>query len=100
MGITRLCLDTSAYSALKRRDDEVCEYIECADRILVPTIVLGELRAGFAAGGRQKRNLLELSEFLSLPGCEIVMIDEAVSRRYADLFTVLRRTIYGLPRRL
>ena len=97
MEMTDLCLDTSAYCALKRGDDEVYIYLERADRILVPTIVLGELRAGFAGGGRRTQNLLELSEFLSLPGCEIAMIDEAVSRRYADIVTALRSNGTPIP---
>lgn len=43
--MTAVCLDTSAYSAFKRGDDDVRSYLERADRILVPTVVLGELSA-------------------------------------------------------
>ena len=82
--MTAVCLDTSAYSAFKRGDAEVRSYLERADRILVPTVVLGELRAGFASGSRQAQNLRDLSQFLAIPGCEIAVIDEGVSRRYAD----------------
>ena len=93
--MTAICLDTSAYSAFKRGDDEVRSYLERADRILVPTVVLGELRAGFASGSCQAQNLLDLSQFLAIPGCEIAVIDEGVSKRYADVVTVLRT--HGTP---
>lgn len=95
--MTALCLDTSAYSALKRGDREVHACLERADRILVPTIVLGELRAGFAAGGRRAQNLAELAEFLAVPGCEVAVIDDAVSQRYADIVTVLRNAGTPIP---
>ncbi len=46
--MTRLVLDTSAYSHFKRGDPEAVDALAHASWVGVPVIVLGELRAGFA----------------------------------------------------
>lgn len=43
-----LCIDTNAYAAFKRGHRQIVGLLEAADELLVPTIVLGELYAGFA----------------------------------------------------
>ena len=47
--MTRIMLDTNAYSAFKRGDEKTIRLLSRADQILVPTPVLGELRSGFRA---------------------------------------------------
>ena len=49
----------------------------------MPTVVLGELYAGFTRGTRERENNLDLEQFLSLPGVEICPVTEQVARRYA-----------------
>jgi predicted nucleic acid-binding protein len=48
----RLCLDTNAYSALMRNRSGIQHCLEEAELIHIPTIVLGELHAGFNLGSR------------------------------------------------
>ena len=45
--MTRLCLDTSAYSNFSRGEPRVVAHLDAAHWIDVPSIVLGELWAGF-----------------------------------------------------
>lgn len=48
----RLALDTHRYTDLCRGKSEVVEIVEGVDEVLLPFIVLGELRAGFAVGSQ------------------------------------------------
>ncbi len=57
MGITKICVDTNAYTALKRGEDFVIELLENADEVYLPSIVLGELFAGFYIESRVDQNI-------------------------------------------
>jgi len=93
--MSRLCLDTSAYSHFKRGDQRVIEILDAAEWIGIPTIVLGELRVGFLLGARPEKNEAELREFLAVPVVEIVAVDSEASRHYAEIVVDLRRA--GTP---
>jgi len=54
VGISTLMLDTSAYAAFKRGQQEAIDALRQASSIVVPSIVLGELLAGFEVGGRRQ----------------------------------------------
>ena len=60
-------LDTSAYSAFNRGDKRLRKWFTSDNDIIVPIIVIGELRAGFVAGGRRKENEDRLQGFLDSP---------------------------------
>lgn len=95
--MTRLLLDTSAYSAFKRGVDSVAEELGEADEVFVNSIVLGELRAGFAHGSAKERNERELRQFLGLPRVKAVGIDEATSVFYAAIYAALRKAGTPVP---
>jgi tRNA(fMet)-specific endonuclease VapC len=92
-----LCIDTNAYAAFKRGHKQIQELLEAADEIVVPTIVLGELYAGFASGSRESVNLLELRSFLQMPGITIAPVSERVAERYGTLIKALRKLGTPLP---
>jgi hypothetical protein len=52
----RLALDTNRYSDLARNLPEVVARVEQADEVFLPFVVIAELRAGFAAGSRARKN--------------------------------------------
>ena len=56
VAVNRLCLDTSAYSNFQRGHRQTVDCIDQADRIGVPTVVRGELWAGFFLGSQADRN--------------------------------------------
>ncbi len=93
--MTRLCLDTSAYSHFKRGHEPAVEAITSATAVLVPVVVLGELRAGFRAGKRAARNEAELATFLRQRVVEVLDVDDEAASIYADLIVELR--LAGLP---
>ena len=52
----RVALDTNRYSDFSKGEPTVAEVLESATEIVMPFVVVGELRAGFAAGTRGQAN--------------------------------------------
>ena len=92
-----ICLDTNAYSAFKRGDAVVIDLVEAADEIAIPSIVLGELFAGFRMGSRARRNVVELEDFLHRPGVSVAAVTKAVAERYGTLVSKLKQQGTPLP---
>ena len=95
--MTRLCVDTSAYSNFQRGEPRVVERIDRAEWIGVPSVVIGELSAGFLLGSRSDENFLILQEFLSHAVVEVISVDEEVARIYGEIFSDLRERGRPLP---
>lgn len=93
----RIALDTNAYSDFMRGHENRVAVMRAASRIFVPVIVLGELRAGFAAGSRQNPNAANLQRFLNRPRVGIVAPDEQTSHYYATLYLILRSKGVTIP---
>ncbi len=91
----RLALDTNRYSDFWNGDQEVARKIESAQDLYLPFVAIGELRAGFLNGTRQAANERALREFLSKPGVQVLIPDEATTAYYATLQHQLR--IQGTP---
>ena len=95
--MTRLSLDTSAYSHFKKGHEPVVVILDAADWIGVPTIVLGELRSGFSLGKRRAQNDRELAAFLQNPAVHVLDVDDESSQIYADIVVALRGAGTPLP---
>ncbi len=95
--MSALLLDTSAYSAFKRGHAGAADALRRADRILLPSVVIGELLAGFELGSRGQRNRDELADFLASPRVAIVDVTQATGQRYAHIFAYLRRAGTPIP---
>jgi len=87
--MTRLLLDTSAYSALLRGHEEIQKHIRRAEEIYINPIVLGELRAGFDKGRQGRKNEGYLQRFISSSRVTILSIDAETSERYAFILNAL-----------
>ena len=92
-----LALDTSAYSEFMRGDRSRGYQIQSARSIVVPLIVLGELRGGFLIGSRSAQNEQTLQNFLNEPRVGILVPDDMTSHLYAHLFSQLRKQGTPLP---
>jgi tRNA(fMet)-specific endonuclease VapC len=92
-----LALDTNAYVDFFRGKDPSLSAVRSAQRIYLPFVVLGELRAGFLAGGRTARNEEGLTRFLTSARVEILFADEQTTHHYARLFAQLRRQGAPIP---
>ena len=82
-------LDTSAYSAYLKGNAEVKQALQEADEIYLNPVVLGELYAGFAYGGREKKNREILREFLGSARVQVAVIDEETAERYKAIIVYL-----------
>ncbi|MBI5379993.1 MAG: type II toxin-antitoxin system VapC family toxin [Nitrospirae bacterium] len=87
--MSKVMLDTSAYSAFMRGHQEVKLALQQVEEIYLNPIVLGELLAGFRKGRHRKKNERELHEFLSSPRVSVVSVDAETAERYAAILSAL-----------
>ncbi len=95
--MSRLALDTSAYSAFKRGHNGVVSHLRRAEEILLSSVVLGELLGGFEAGKHPRRNREELGLFRESPRVRVVSIGTATAERYAVIYSALRARGQPIP---
>lgn len=93
----RVALDTNRYDDLITGDERVAEVVEAADSVFLPFVVVGELRAGFAAGTRQAENDRLLRRFLMKDGVEILFASEQTCHHYASIYVQLRKQGTPIP---
>lgn len=95
--MSRLALDTSAYSAFMRGHRGVVASIAGARDVAVCTTVIGELLAGFRAGGHESRNRGELARFLRSPRVRFFPLGEETAETYAVILHGLRQAGRPIP---
>jgi tRNA(fMet)-specific endonuclease VapC len=93
----RIVLDTSAYSHFRSNHAGVVDRIATADRVYLPTIVLGELEAAFRRGRRTGDNRAMLEAFLREDFVGVLPVTTDVARRYGELFVELRTAGTPIP---
>jgi len=81
----KICIDTNVYIAYKKGDSTIIKTLEEADFVHIPSVVLGELYAGFYIGAYTKKNITELDDFLTVPGIEVVEVNQAIAEKYGYL---------------
>jgi len=74
--LTRLVLDTSAYSQFQRGHPEAVRRLDAASWIGVPTITIGELETGFRLGRQYETNRDVFALFLANSAVEVLPVDE------------------------
>lgn len=90
-------IDTNAYAAFMGGHTGIVEVLGHAERLLVNSVVLGELLAGFAAGSREARNRSELARFLATPRVQVLPVTGRTADSYAIVFAGLRRKGKPIP---
>lgn len=93
----RIAIDTNRYVDFARGLPEAVNRLRAVDQILMPLIVLGELRAGFLGGARALQNEANLVRFLNSPRVDMLLPDEETTHHYARLFHQLRRQGTPIP---
>jgi tRNA(fMet)-specific endonuclease VapC len=83
----RVALDTNRYDDLIVGDEAVADIVESAETVFLPFVVIGELRAGFAAGTRKAEK----------DGVEILWAGEQTCHHYASVYAQLRRQGTPIP---
>lgn len=92
----RLLLDTNAYSDW-RRVKSWGKTISTATVVYIPTIVLGELHAGFRMGLAKKENIASLAAFLNHSVVEVISPTERTAEIYGDFVAQLRSQGTPIP---
>jgi tRNA(fMet)-specific endonuclease VapC len=93
----KIALDANRYSDLCRGVQSIVETVERAEQVWLPFIVVGELRAGFAAGSQEIRNEAVLRRFLLKPGVGILYADDQTTFHYANVYRQLRKQGTPIP---
>ena len=86
----KLALDTNAYTALGYKNKTVATYIETANTIGVPIVVLAEIRFGALNGTQYAKNIDLLDALLLNNRVEVLDIDDQTTRLFAEIATTLR----------
>ena len=92
-----IILDTNAFSRLMRGDEQVVHLLNEARRILICSVVLGELEFGFRGGTRYEQNKRSLAEFCLKPKVEKAFSSEKTALIYGELMAALRKTGTMIP---
>lgn len=93
--MSRILLDTSAYSAFMENHPDILREMGRADTVAITTVTLGELYVGFARGSREQANRAKLREFLESPRVDCLPITRTTAERYAVILKDLLTA--GLP---
>ncbi len=93
----RCLLDTNAYSALRRGHLETADRVRRCRRVLLSTVVLGELEYGFRHGSQYEQNRRELEAFLDHPYVRSVPVTPTTAERFGRIATALRRKGHPIP---
>lgn len=93
----RVALDTNRYVDLCKGLTETVALLETAVEILLPFVVLGELRAGFAHGRRTAENERLLRRFLMKDGVRVLYADDQTTQHYAAVYSQLRKQGTPIP---
>ena len=90
-----MILDTNALSAWADGDTAIIGPLRVADRLVVPSVVLGEYYFGI----RQSRHRSRYQEWLAryLPLTEIAAVNAATADAYADIRLELKRLGAPIP---
>jgi tRNA(fMet)-specific endonuclease VapC len=87
--MTKVLLDTNAYTALLAGDETVLDALAGAETVFVSVVVLGELFAGFRGGAREAENRKQLEAFLGRTPVRTL----EVSRATAEVFGAVKRQL-------
>lgn len=88
--IGRVVLDTNAVIAYRQGIPKICKIIDNSDILYLPVTVLGELMYGALNSTRIVSNEQAIVNFIEY--VDIVLIDVAISRRYARIRLNLKKT--------
>ena len=93
-----LLLDTNVLIRFFRSDRKIADIISTFEKIVIPTVILGEFKSGvdpLTVGG--KRQLEVLDAFLDSPSVDIIPVTEDVSSAYARIFRTLKANGTPIP---
>jgi len=95
--MTKILLDTNAYSGFMSGNKLVFDYIIEAEEIYMSTVMIGELFAGFIGGKRYIQNREDLKIFLQKEGVKILNVSIETAEIFGELKAELSRKGKMIP---
>ena len=95
--MTPVLIDTNAYTAFKQGLPGAVAVVQQAPQLVMSSVVIGELLAGFAVGSREAQNWNELQQFLASARVVVVAADERTAAYYATVYRGLRAKGRPIP---
>ena len=94
----KLVIDTNIYADYAEGVDETVDFMARQGQYLyLPSVVVGEIYIGFMMGTRQQLNERKFRQFINRLGVEIISIDADVARKYALIYSSLRKKGAMIP---
>ncbi len=93
----KVAIDTNRYVDLCKGVEQTVTLLEEAEAIVLPFVVVAELRAGFLHGRRPAENERVLRRFLLKPGVRVLYADDQTTHHYASVFRQLRKQGTPIP---
>ena len=93
----RILIDSNRFIDFCAGDDEVIATFERAAILVVPFVVLAEIRVGAQLAKRGENQIRVLNELLNQPGVRTVHSTDGTAHHYATIFAQLRRKGTPIP---
>ncbi len=93
----RIAIDTNRYRDFCSGEADAVETLAGADEVILPFVVIAELRAGFLCGKLSRKNESVLQRFLGRPRVKVIYPDEQTTHHYARVFLQLRSQGTPIP---
>ena len=93
----KLVLDSNALISLFDGDRAVAEIMSQAERILIPAVVLGEVRLGFNGTKRSREAQAALESLLDRPNVEVLSVSSDTGVFYVSVMTYLKNAGTPIP---
>ena len=93
----RILIDSNRFIDFCAGDKEVIDTFERAAILVIPFIVLAEIRVGAQLAKRGENQVRALSELLNQSGVRTVHSSDATAHHYASIFAQLRRKGTPIP---
>ncbi|MBT5901673.1 MAG: type II toxin-antitoxin system VapC family toxin [Opitutaceae bacterium] len=95
--MNRLLIDTNIYVAFKRGNPAVVELLGRAEKIVLCSVVIGELLAGFRSGNQASKNRQQLESFSANARVGTCSLNANTAEFYAAVFTQLKQKGRPIP---
>ena len=95
--MSRVMLDTNAYTALMAGDTRIADLLARSEAILLSPVILGELYDGFLNGTRNLENRRILGRFREKPRTLCPPITDTTAEWFAEIKRSLRRRGTPIP---
>ena len=83
--------DTTAYSALLRGNERVAETLNGATEILIPSVVVAELRCGFVLDTKRHENGKLLNRFVANKKAHVLLPDNATTEYFVNIAVLAQK---------